>query len=113
VTPQIEQALAAIPGVTTVRRFTGSDRFIVSGNINRAAFTSATRVFVASGMNYPDALGGAAVAGIQKAPLYVIPSNCIPSYVIQDIIGLGATQMTILGGPGTLTSGVEHWVRCR
>jgi putative cell wall-binding protein len=64
-------------------------------------------------MNYPDALSGAALAGSQGAPLYVIQTTCIPSYVIQDIIAFGATKMVILGGPATVSTGVEHFVQCR
>ena len=64
-------------------------------------------------MNYPDALSGAAVAGAQHAPLYVIPPNCIPSYVLQDIVNLGATQMTILGGPASVEPGVMRFAQCR
>ncbi len=113
VVPALETQLAALEGVTAVRRLTGDDRFNVSGNTNRDAFTSSTRVYLASGMNYPDALSGAAVAGAQHAPLYVIPPDCIPSYVIQDIVNFGATQMTILGGPGSVAPGVMRFARCR
>lgn len=113
VVPALEDQLAAIPGVTTVRRLTGSDRFKVSGNINRDAFTSAARIYVASGLKYPDALSGAAVAGAQHAPLYVIPETCIPSYVFQDIISFGATQMTVLGGPASVSPEVMRYVQCR
>lgn len=113
VIPALETQMAAIPGVTTVRRLTGSDRFKVSGNINRDAFTSATRVYLASGLKYPDALSGAAVAGAQHAPLYVIPETCIPSYVLQDIISFGATQMTILGGPASVSPAVLRYAQCR
>ncbi len=113
VIPVVEAQLAAIPQVTLVRRLTGDDRFFVSGNINRDAFSTSTRVYVASGMNFPDALSGAAVAGAQSAPLYVIPTSCIPSYVIQDIVSFGATRMTILGGPASVATGVERFARCR
>jgi len=113
VLPALETQLAALPGVTTVRRLSGADRFIVSGNTNRDAFSTTDRVYLASGMNYPDALSGAAVAGSQHAPLYVIPPDCIPSYVIQDIIAMGATRMTILGGPGSVAPGVLRFTQCR
>lgn len=113
VTPALESQIAAIPGVTSVRRLSGADRFYVSGNTNRDAFTSSSRVYLASGLNYPDALSGAAVAGAQDAPLYVIPSTCIPSYVLQDIISLGATRMTVLGGSGSVSSSVMQFQRCR
>jgi putative cell wall-binding protein len=113
VTPALEAELKAIPGVTTVRRMSGEDRYIVSGVINRQAFTASSQVYLASGLNFPDALSGAAVAGIQNAPLYVIPSTCIPSYVLQDIATLKATKMTILGGPATVGPDVMRVAQCR
>ncbi|MEO7720533.1 MAG: cell wall-binding repeat-containing protein [Pseudolysinimonas sp.] len=112
VSPALQTALGAVPGVIDVRRISGSDRFVVSGQINRDAFTTSTNVYVASGLTYPDALSGAAVAGAQSAPLYVIPGSCVPSYVLHDIVALGATQMTILGGPASVTSAVQRFAQC-
>ncbi len=113
VRPELEAQMSTIAGVTSVRRLSGPDRFYVSGNTNRDAFASSSRVYLASGWNYPDALSGAAVAGAQHAPLYVIPTDCIPSYVIQDIISLGATRMTVLGGPASVSPGVLRFAQCR
>jgi putative cell wall-binding protein len=112
VKPGIETALRNLPGVTTVTRLTGADRFIVSGATNRAAFTSSDVVFIASGYNFPDALAGAPVAGALGAPLYVIPTSCIPGYVLDDIANLGATEVRILGGPGSVTPEAAAFARC-
>lgn len=112
VSPGIETALRQIPGVTTVTRLTGEDRFIVSGATNRAAFTQADIVFIASGYTFPDALAGAPVAGALGAPLYVIPSKCIPSYVLEDIANLGAEEVMIFGGPGSVTPEAAALRRC-
>lgn len=113
VSPGIESQLRTVAGITTVSRLGGQDRYQVSGATNRAVFTSATTVFVASGLTFPDALSGAAVAGGVGAPLYVIPSNCIPNYVVDDIINFGATKVTILGGEGSITQDVASFKRCR
>ncbi len=112
VTPALQTALAGVAGVADVQRVNGDDRFIVSGQINRSSFTTSSNVYVASGMTFPDALSGAAVAGAQSAPLYVIPGPCIPSYVLKDIVSLGATQMTILGGPASVAPAVERFAQC-
>jgi len=112
VSDSMAAALQALPGITSVRRITGDTRYVVSGQTNRDAFTHSDAVYVASGMTYPDALSGAAVAGAQSAPLYVIPGPCIPSYVLKDIISLGATRMIILGGPGSVSSAAERFAQC-
>ena len=112
VSSALQTALATVTGVTDVQRVTGSDRFVVSGQINHSSFTTSTNVYIASGMTFPDALSGAAVAGAQSAPLYVVPGSCIPSYVLRDIISLGATKMTILGGPASVVPAVERFAQC-
>jgi putative cell wall-binding protein len=110
--PNIETALRNLPGVTSVTRLTGADRFVVSGATNRAAFTAADTVFLASGLNFPDALSGAAVAGAVGAPLYVIPPSCVPGYVIDDIANFGATEVRIFGGPASVTPAAAALTRC-
>ena len=112
VSPGIETGLRNVPGVTTVSRLSGDDRFVVSGATNRAAFTSADTVFIASGFTFPDALAGAAVAGAEGAPLYVIPSSCIPGYVLDDIANFGATTVKIFGGPASVTPAAAAMTRC-
>ena len=108
----IESSVAALPFITKVTRFSGSDRYVVSVAVNKKAFTSSDRVYLASGLDFPDALSGAVVAGIRSAPLYVVPSNCMPADVIGAIHDLGATSVTLLGGPGALGSQVASFRRC-
>lgn len=112
VSPGIEAALRNVAGVTTVTRMTGADRFVVSGATNRAAFSRSDIVFIASGYTFPDALAGAPVAGALGAPLYVIPSSCVPGYVLEDIASLGATEVMIFGGPGSVTPAAAALARC-
>ena len=50
--------------------------------------------------------------GKSDAPLYVVPGSCVPSYVLADIASLSATSVTLLGGTGVLTTGVERLVGC-
>jgi putative cell wall-binding protein len=113
VSPGIETSLRSLPGVTSVTRLGGADRFVVSGATNRAAFTSAEIIFIASGYTFPDALAGAAVAGAHDAPLYVIPGTCVPGYVLDDVEAMGATEVRILGGPGSVTPEAALLTQCR
>jgi putative cell wall-binding protein len=108
----IASQLAARPGAT-VTRYGGADRYQTSGLINHAYFTSGTTVYLASGLAFPDALGGAARAGTIPAALYTIPQNCVPSYVLADIQSSGATQVVVLGGTGALGTGVDALTACR
>jgi putative cell wall-binding protein len=110
VTPALEASLKASD--RTVTRLSGANRFETSANINRDAFTSSTRAFIATGYNFPDALAGAAYAGAVGAPLYVVPTNCVPGQVLADLTALGVDQVTLLGGPNSLTAAVENLTAC-
>jgi len=112
VTPTIENALRGIPGVTTVTRLGGLDRYEVSGAINRGVFSTADTVFLASGLTFPDALAGAAVAGGTNSPLYVIPPECMPSRVGDDILTMGAKSVVVLGGPASVTPRAASFGTC-
>lgn len=103
----IQSALAASSGMTSVRRLYGADRYQTSEKINRDAFTTSATLYLASGLAYPDALAGAAVAGAQKAPLYVVPPTCAPFDILEDVITLGASKVTLLGGTGAMAESVR------
>ncbi|MET0304407.1 MAG: cell wall-binding repeat-containing protein [Microbacteriaceae bacterium] len=113
VRPELATALNAVPGVDSVTRFGGADRFAVSSAINRDTFSAAARVYVASGTTFPDALSGGPVASAHDAPLYVIPKTCIPSALAQDLKRLGTKKVTVLGGPGSVAPAIASLPTCR
>ena len=105
----IEKSLASF---TTVSRSAGVDRFSTSQRINAVAFPSLSRVFLATGYQFPDALAGAALAGAKGSPLYVIPTTCVPAATRSDIITKGASHVTLLGGTAALANSVLGLPRC-
>ncbi|MBH0129629.1 cell wall-binding repeat-containing protein [Salinibacterium sp. NK8237] len=108
----IESQLKSQLGSSKVVRMGGSDRFAVSAAINNAAFDDAHTVYLASGYNFPDALSGAAVAGAQSVPLYIVQTSCVPKAILQDIEDLGASKVVLLGGTSALTSKVAKLTTC-
>ena len=112
VSAAIAAQLAARPGAT-VNRYGGADRYQTSSLINRAFFATSSTVFLASGLAFPDALGGAARAGAIPAALFAIPQNCVPAYVLASIQSTGATRVVVLGGTGALGTGVDALTPCR
>ncbi|WP_217634290.1 cell wall-binding repeat-containing protein [Herbiconiux ginsengi] len=94
-------------------RLAGNDRFLGSEVINREAFTeNSNYVVLASGAVYPDALSGSALAGALNAPLYLVPSDCVPDGVLSDIRSRSATNVLILGGVNTLGAPVQSLTSC-
>ena len=104
----IERSLTAF-GPT---RQSGSDRYATSRAVNRSAFPAASRVFFATGMAFPDALAGAAMAGTMRSPVYLVPQKCVPNNVLNDLISMRTTKVTLLGGVGVLSDRVMKLNRC-
>ncbi|WP_175494215.1 cell wall-binding repeat-containing protein [Herbiconiux ginsengi] len=98
--------------VRPVLRIDGTDRFDASINVNRKVFTSAKTVYLATGLNYPDALTGGVLAGVSNSPLYVVPTSCVPQKVLLDIQQLGATDVVLIGGEASLSSAVSELTPC-
>ena len=85
----------------------GTDRYLTAIAGSKAAFESADAVVIATGENFADALGGAALAGALDAPLLLTQRGVLPSAVADEIVRLGASQAYILGGTGAVSADVE------
>ncbi|MCS5713477.1 cell wall-binding repeat-containing protein [Herbiconiux sp. CPCC 205716] len=96
----------------TVKRLSGADRYQSSVAINRDGFGTASRVFLATGSTFPDALAGAALAGKIDAPLFVVPTTCVPPEVLAEISLLKASRVTLLGGTAALAPSVQALQPC-
>jgi len=93
--------------VNTVR-IAGASRYDTAVAISQDAFSSgATRAYVATGLNFPDALAGAGAAGWWDAPMLLVPGSSLPASVSAEITRLGAIKVVILGGTAVVTTTVE------
>ncbi len=112
VSTAVETALEGVLPAGGVTRVAGSDRFATSDAIAVDAFATATHVYIASGMGFPDALSGSALAGHNKAPLLTVPGTCIPPQTLADLSKLGVTSITEIGGAGVVTPAVATLAPC-
>jgi YVTN family beta-propeller protein len=99
----IETQLSGILGDSNVERLSGADRYESSLRINQDAFGGAETAYIATGLNFPDALAGAALSAVDGAPLFVVPGTCIPQAMLDEFDALGVGEVVLLGGPGALT----------
>ncbi len=88
-------------------RVAGTDRYLTSVEASKAGFTSADTVVIATGANWPDALGGSALAGAADGPLLLTTPGALPAAVASEIERLGATKAYILGGESAISAQVE------
>lgn len=97
-----EKLLAAVRGIAPVTRLAGADRYATSAAVG-ATWTAATKAYVASGQNFPDALVGSALAGSTGQPLFIVPDYCMPPEVTKTAAALKLSDATILGGRDAVT----------
>ncbi|MGV3734094.1 MAG: cell wall-binding repeat-containing protein [Microcella sp.] len=112
VTAELESSLRALPGVSTVERLQGRDRFATAAAVNARIFEAGTHGFIASGMNFPDALSAAAAAGAMGAPLHLSNGVCTPTASLQQLVDAGVTRVAFAGGTGVLRSTVTEFLTC-
>lgn len=104
--------LGKLPGVK-VTRVSGSDRFATSEALNKRSFSTAPTAYFATGMSFPDALAGAALAGKGTAPLFVVQAGCVPASVVADLASFSTRKVTLLGGTNALAAPVASLSVCR
>lgn len=110
----IESSARAIPSITEVYRRAGTSRYDTGVKVNRASFAVADTVFLTTGLNFPDALAGAALAGSAglRSPIYQVPTDCVPVDVLNEINRLHPKEIILLGGLPSLSQNVFNLVPC-
>lgn len=77
----------------------GPNRFATCAEASRRAFPSGvTTVVVATGRNWPDALGASALAGALHAPVLLVDTQSIPASISAEIDRLGVRDALVIGG---------------
>ena len=99
---------AQLSGIAPVQRLSGSDRFGTNAAVIASVYPQASGAFVASGVNYPDALTGAALAGHTRMPLLLSNGSCLAAPLWNTIATLGVGSMTVLGGPNAVSDSVDR-----
>ena len=85
----------------------GVDRFATAVAASQKAFPGgADCVVITTGLNWPDALGGSALAGALRAPILLTKPNELPAEVAAEIVRLKATRAVVLGGTSPVSATV-------
>ena len=101
------EAADAVPGATVVR-YAGADRYATSAAVATGAGTASatdTVMFLATGLNFPDALAGVPAADKVGAPLFLSQPTCLPTSVKTVVDTMTAVESQVrLGSEGVLGS---------
>ena len=101
--------MSLLEGYTTgsVTRLAGSDRYATAAAVSRATFAAhPAAVYIASGLNFPDALAGAAAATHVGAPVLLV-GGVIPASTATELRRLVPTHIYILGSTVAVSAAVQ------
>ncbi|WP_404430611.1 cell wall-binding repeat-containing protein [Microbacterium lacus] len=98
---------------TNVSRIGGADRFETAALVSASRYPmGADTVFVANGLNYPDALAGGSAASSVDAPiLLALPNGAVPAATVAELSRLSPRNIVVLGGPGAVSDAVLNALR--
>ncbi|MEH6991053.1 cell wall-binding repeat-containing protein [Cytobacillus firmus] len=96
-----------------VYRISGMDRYETAVNVAYEGwqYTGANEILLATGTDFPDALAAAPLGYYLDAPILLTKNNSLPDSVIQAIRDLDVEKVTIIGGTGAVSQGIETYLK--
>jgi len=114
VSSQVADAAQAASGGSALSRINGPDRFqtadaLASVLVQVHGGTAASNgILIATGMNFADALAGAAWAGASDRPLLLVPGSYVTTQTWTTIQQLRASSAIVLGGTASVSDAVAN-----
>ncbi|EHQ91981.1 cell wall-binding repeat-containing protein [Desulfosporosinus youngiae] len=110
----IEDQLGKLPQpVKVAARYAGYDQYETNTEVLNHLSFATSKVYVATGENFPDALAGAALAGKSNTPILLIPNSALgksTTAYLNERRASGAA-FTIFGGWGVISYKMESVIR--
>lgn len=110
--PRLLDARAAVVSRPDIVRLSGGDRYATAAAISRSTFVPHVPfLFVATGLGFPDALAGGAVAAQTGVPLLLVSPSSIPAATLNEIKRLKPIDIYVLGGRAVVSDTVLGQLR--
>ncbi|MBC8590193.1 cell wall-binding repeat-containing protein [Wansuia hejianensis] len=107
IVPGIAQAATVdAEEAAVVTRISGGNRYQTAANVSNQKFGKSKTVVLASGENWPDALAGTALAGVEGAPILLTAARRLHPDTKAELISLGAEKVIIVGGETVIPAAV-------
>jgi len=107
VSAEVEIALEAHTG-GKVSRLAGADRYRTAAAISKDGFgPGAPVVYIATGLNFPDALAGGATAALKDGPVLLVSGASIPKATHDELTRLKPKRVVVLGGTAVVSESVR------
>lgn len=95
------------PWSTTTERIAGDDRFDTAVTASEAAFSVGVPVvYIANGLNWPDALSAGPAAAHEGGPLLLTAPSSIPAVLDGELRRLQPQRIVVVGGPAAVSDQV-------
>lgn len=96
-----------------VNRLSGTSRYETAARVAQIFWPATTDVvYLASGLNFPDALAGVPAAGRDGAPLLLVDPQCMPAATRAELDRLQPSTIVVLGGPGAVSDAAASGTSC-
>jgi putative cell wall-binding protein len=103
-----DRVIRISPATPATSRISGTDRYATAAALSRQAYpTGATRVFVSTGSDFPDALAGGAAAGHLSNPVLLVQKGGIPAATRAELDRLNPQRIVVLGGTSVVSEAVR------
>ncbi|GAB47102.1 cell wall-binding repeat-containing protein [Mobilicoccus pelagius] len=106
VSDAVAEKLGKIAPVTRVQ---GDDRFETAAKVAQS-FKSADTVYIASGLNFPDALAGGSGAARENAPMLLTNGTTLSDDTVVELRRLKPSKVVVVGGDKVVKSSVLRQV---
>lgn len=94
-------------GATPMTRAAGVNRFATAVDLSATRFPGGAEVaYVATGMQFPDALAGGAAASAEGAPVLLVERDALPKVTSDELNRLGVSRVVVLGGTSAVSEQV-------
>ncbi|WP_285113564.1 cell wall-binding repeat-containing protein [Leifsonia sp. fls2-241-R2A-40a] len=101
------RAFAIPPSAQKVARVAGDDRYGTSAAVSAATYSANAPVaYVASGLQFPDALAGSPAAGRAGGPMLLVQQGAVPLSVQAELRRLHPAKIVVLGGATSVSNAV-------
>ena len=108
VSSAVATSLKAYATSGSVSRLSGADRYATSAAISKASFAAHVPVaYIATGLDFPNALSGAPVAAIHGGPILLVSTSAIPAAIAAELIRLKPANIVVLGPSTSVADAVK------
>lgn len=110
ISDRLLQGLAAL--ARSVERVAGEDRYATAAAVAERFSAPTQAVYLATGLNFADALAASPLAGSTGGPLILVPGDCVTTPALIQLNRLSSARRVIIGGLSVVSEEVAQGRAC-